>query len=130
MKVLLCAATEMEIAPTIQFLSLQPNYGVDVLITGVGLLACTFSLTKYVSNHRPKLIIQAGIAGCFDKNLSLSQIAVIRNETVGDLGVKEGPVFQSLFDLKLIDPNTFPWKKGKLCNENKILQEAALPVLD
>ena len=62
MRVLLCAATEMEIAPTLQALSLKEDHTVDILITGVGLTACTYALTKEVATNRPEAIILGGVA--------------------------------------------------------------------
>ena len=130
MKILVCAATEMEIAPTIHFLALKPNYSIEVLITGVGMMACAYALTKSLISHPPELIVQAGVAGSLDATLPLSQVVVVKNETIGDLGVEESAGFHSLFDIKLIRPDTFPWKNCKLCNENQMVNETGLPVVD
>ena len=101
MKVLLCAATEMEIAPTIQFFPSQQRGTIDVVITGVGLMTSTYALTKSVAIHQPDLIIQAGIAGTLDMEMPLATVVTVKNETIGDLGVQENGQFHSLFDLKL-----------------------------
>ncbi|HEY1020950.1 MAG TPA: futalosine hydrolase [Flavisolibacter sp.] len=129
MQVLLCAATEMEIAPTIQALSLKEGHSVEFLITGVGLTACTYALTKEVVTKRPDAIIQAGVAGSMQLDQPLAQVVAVKSETIGDLGVKEGG-FLSLFDLKLLSPNTQPWQEGKLTNPSEILQTAGLPLVD
>jgi len=130
MRIILCAATEMEIAPTLQALSLKHNRAVELLITGVGLMACTYALTKEVAANRPDLIIQAGVAGSLLADQPLAQVVVVRSECIGDLGVEENGSFHSLFDLKLSNQNTVPWQMGRLTNQNSIVAATGLPVVD
>jgi futalosine hydrolase len=130
MRILVCAATEAEIAPTLQALSVKENKTIKFLITGVGLMACTYALTRETILDRPDIIIQAGVAGTLQLAHPLSQVVVVRSEIIGDLGVKEEGGFQSLFDLKLLSFNTLPWQTGRLINDNTLLAEAALPVVD
>lgn len=87
MRVLLCAATEMEIGPTLQVLSLKEEHTVDILITGVGLTACTYALTKEVATNRPDAILQAGVAGTLVTDQPLAEVVAVESETIGDLGV-------------------------------------------
>lgn len=129
MKILLCAATEMEIAPMLQFLSKGNTSGVTVLITGVGLLSATFALTKAVAASRPELVIQAGVAGSLDQTLPLASVVAIKAEAVGDSGVMEDGRFRTPFDLKLIDSKIHPWTDGKLLNGNPLLQSLGLPLV-
>ncbi len=129
MRVLLCAATEMEIAPTLQALSLKDGHTVDILITGVGLTACTYALTKEVVTNRPDAIVQAGVAGSLVSDQPLAQVVAVQSETIGDLGVQE-EAFLSLFDLKLLRPHALPWKNGKLINDTTILHVPGLPLVD
>lgn len=117
MKVLLCAATELEIRPMIQQVSSTEKTEVEILITGVGLMAATYALTKAVFENRPGFVIQAGIAGALDKDISLGEVVAVESETLGDSGVFENNSFQSLFNLKLINPDLYPWSGGRLVNE-------------
>jgi futalosine hydrolase len=130
MKILLCAATEIEIAPTMKHLQSYKDGAIEALITGVGLMASTYALTKAATSYQPDLIIQAGIAGTLDANLELGKVVAVRQETVGDLGVQEGESFKSLFDLNLLGTEVYPWSKGVLSNSNKILSECDLSVVD
>lgn len=130
MQLLLCASTEFEIKPTIDFLLEETNGEVDILITGIGMMATSFSLTKSILNKRPDFILQAGVAGCLDKNLPLTKIVLVEEETIGDLGVEEHGAFKTLFELNLLDKNSFPWKDGKLCNNIEILKSTGLTVVD
>jgi len=127
---LLCAATEFEIKPAIDFIQKQKLNDIDILITGVGLTAATYTLTRKIYMKKPTLIIQAGIAGCFDEKLSLAEVVVVKNEIIGDMGVEENGRFNSLFDLKLNDENVFPWTNGRLCNNSEIFRQVNLPMVD
>lgn len=129
MKILLCAATEREIQPTMIWLASTQNSSVDVLLTGVGLLAATYSLTKAVAAKRPGIMIQAGIGGSFDEKEWLGKVVAVQREVVADLGVEESG-FRSLFDLKLLDAHAHPYKNGKLVNENDLLHACGLPLVD
>lgn len=130
MKILLCAATEMEIAPTLQYLSKGSGNEVGILVTGVGLMATTYALTKSVTMRRPEIIIQAGVAGCLDASLSLATVVAVKSEAVGDSGVMEGGSFRTPFDLKLVGSDRHPWSGAKLLNSAPFLQTINLPQVD
>ena len=130
MPILLCAATAFEIQPTIEFIEKQGLTGIDILITGVGLTATTYHLTKAVYTHRPQFILQAGIAGALDEQLSLTKVVAVKNESIGDLGVEENGAFNPVFNLKLGSKDTFPWTNGQLCNNHKMALQAGLPLVN
>jgi futalosine hydrolase len=130
MQLLLCASTEFEIRPTIDFIRQENIREADVLITGVGMMATTYSITKSILNKRPDFILQAGVAGCLNEQLPLTKIVIIENEHIGDLGVEENASFKTLFDLKLLDQNSLPWKNGKLSNTVESLKSTGLTIVD
>jgi futalosine hydrolase len=123
MTCLLAAATPFEIAPFLenmrqQTAGIQP---IDVLITGIGLTASTYSLQKQIHLKRPDLIIQAGIGGCFDPKTPLGKVVAIQKDTIADQSVMEKGELMTLFDLKLVKPDQFPYKRGWLTNPSKEL---------
>jgi futalosine hydrolase len=85
--------------------------------SGVGMLATAVSLTKVVTEEKPDLIIQVGIAGCFNENVSLGKVLCIKEESLGDLGVYEDGKWKDIFDLKLEKSNYPPFEKRKLQNQ-------------
>ncbi|HEY6900229.1 MAG TPA: futalosine hydrolase [Puia sp.] len=113
MHILLASATTFEIQPTIDYLGEKST--VVPLITGIGSLATTWSLTAQIRQTRPDLIIQAGIAGCFTGRRP-GEVVAVREEIQGDLGVWEEERFKTTFDLKLADPDKAPFSGGKLVN--------------
>lgn len=130
MQILLCAATEFEIKPAIEFIENNKINNVSILITGIGLTAATYQLTKAVYEKRPQFIFQAGIAGCINNDLPLGKIVIVENETIGDLGVEEKGKFNSLFTNNLLQKNNFPWSNGKLSNKIELLQQTGLTIVD
>ena len=69
--------------------------------SGVGILATAFSLTKLLLEEKPDLIIQIGLAGCFDTSIALGKIFLIEKEIVGDIGVEENGKWRDIFNMKL-----------------------------
>lgn len=132
MHCLVTAATAFEISPFIE--SYRQNAGasngeltIDILVTGIGMVACTHAITKHLSIRKPSLIIQAGIAGCFDKDLPLGTVVAVRQECIAELGVMEKDQWKTIFDLGLAKPAHFPYSKGWLVNRSVILKELTLP---
>lgn len=132
MKLLICAATELEIESTIAFLKdcNKLNQKVEVLITGIGLTAATYLLTKKIAQHKPSFVLQAGVCGSLDEELALGDVFVVEKESIGDLGVIEKGGFSSLFNLGLAQLNDPPWVNGKLYNDRLILNKTGLPIVD
>lgn len=121
MHIIVVAATEAEIAPFVEIMRFDnknKSISVEVKYTGVGLLSASVALTQIMLVNKPELIIQAGIAGCFNENISLGNVLVVKNETLADTGVEENNAWLDLFDLKLIEDNTLPFSSRKLPNDN------------
>ena len=131
MNCLLIAATPIEISPLLQALKTRAvtskKVEVDVLITGIGLLATSYSLQKQIQLKRPDLIIQAGVGGCFDHAIPLGKVFVIKKEAIADQSVIELNALKTLFDLKLVPANQFPYQKGWLVNHHSLLKKIRLP---
>jgi futalosine hydrolase len=122
MNCLLTAATAKEISPFLDCYRNSTNKpDVDILITGIGLTATTYALTKQINLKKPDLIIQAGIAGCFNRNISLGSVVVVKQDAIADLSVIENKQLKTMFDLKLTSFNKFPFRKGCLVNPGKEL---------
>lgn len=129
MQLLICASTVFEIKPTIDFIK-EENIQADILITGVGMMATAYSLTKTIGGKRPEFILQVGVAGCLDQTLPLTKIVLVENENIGDLGVEENGTFKTLFDLNLLGKNSFPWKNARLSNNIEAMKATGLTIVD
>lgn len=118
MNYLLVAATPFEIASAVDFIK-QKKIKADVLIAGIGMLATAYHLTRKLAEKKYDLVIQAGIAGCFDKHFQLGDVVIVKDEIVGDLGVKENKEYKDLFDMNFLKPNDFPYSSKVLKNKSK-----------
>lgn len=121
MRVIITAASNMEWMPAFQKINPQfvtPNkkFSVGFHESGIGMLASSVSLMKMFTQETPSLIIQVGIAGCFDKKIPLGKVFAIKDDFVGDIGVVEKKEWKDLFDLKLDKPNDPPYEKKSLPN--------------
>jgi futalosine hydrolase len=112
------AATPFEISPTVELIK-EKKLNVDILIAGIGMLATAYHLTRKLAEKKYDLVIQAGIAGCFDKEFQLGEVVIVKDEIVGDLGVKENKEYKDLFDMNFLKPNDFPYSSKVLKNTNK-----------
>lgn len=128
MNCLVTAATAKEITPFLEYMkSKAAPAGVDILITGIGLTATTYHLTKQLNLKPYDLVIQAGVAGCFDKKLSLGSVVVVKKDTIADQSVIELKQLKTLFDLQLVPNNQFPYNKTWLLNPyNDLLKKTKL----
>lgn len=128
MKILVAAATPIEISPFLKQLRDDPLLfsNTDVLITGIGLTATTYTLSKQFQIYKPDLVIQAGVGGCFDKTKPLGTVVAVKQETIADQSVIEINQLKTLFDLKLVPHNQFPYRNGWLINKNELLKNIKL----
>jgi futalosine hydrolase len=138
MRILLVAATFFEIQP---FLSKLDNHGIendhihqyqlkntfiDVLISGIGMVQTAFYLGKHLSGNKYDLAINAGIGGSYSEELKIGEVVHVTEECLTELGAEEGENFLSVFDIGLMDPDTPPFKNGRLINNMPIDSSALL----
>ena len=130
MQLLICAATALELSAiqaSVGKRILAPTHTVRFLITGVGIGPSMYQLTKHLCQHKPDLVIQAGVAGALDAGLIPGDTVVVQTDTFGDTGVVEKGQFCNLFDMGFVEPDLFPWTGGEL--QNPYAQWLALPGL-
>ena len=129
MKLLLVSATEFEILPIFNYLDqhfkleskgcyIKEDLKVCILITGVGMIETSYHLTNSLNGDQYDLVVNLGIAGAFDKEISLGSVFNIDSDYFGDLGVEEKDgTFTDLFELGLLDTNHFPFSSKRIRNE-------------
>lgn len=103
MKTLVVAATKAELSFFYQHFNLPEGDFVesknfDLLITGVGMVATAFALGRHLS-HKYNLVVNFGIAGCFDRNIALGTVLNITEDTFAELGAENGDDFLTITDL-------------------------------
>lgn len=116
MNIAIVAATEIEIKKLVQSLE-ETIHNIAFGIHGVGILSSTYHLQK-IASQKPDLIIQCGIAGAFDRTLSLGETVVIESEFLGDFGAEDHDEILDVTELGLADPNEYPFTNNGLLNSH------------
>lgn len=129
MELLLVAATAPEIAPTLTFLEQHFERSVDgqsfghkdlrvfPLCTGVGAVATSWHLARFLSARPVDWAINAGICGAFDPSLQLGEVVHVVAEQFGDLGAEDAEGhFHDLFELGLVPHHEQPFIHNTLYN--------------
>ena len=128
MNILIVAATHDELKPLIEKYKISldenistikiSNHSITFLITGVGMVATTFHLTKFFTeNINFDLAINAGIAGSFFSEINIGEVVNVMDERFGDIGAEDGEKFISFIELGFIKQDEFPFMNGKLISE-------------
>jgi futalosine hydrolase len=144
MRILVVTATDAEVAQLVA--SLDPHTGrssrlksytrhrhtVDVLTTGVGMVATATWCSGVFARERYDLVVNAGVCGSFRPALPPGSVVHVTADRVADLGAEDGEAFLSVQELKLVGDDEFPWTRGRLVNsappDNAVLR--SLPVGD
>ncbi|WP_432712675.1 futalosine hydrolase [Pedobacter sp.] len=97
MKILIVAATLPEIAGLHQHFELQPaplvqTTNFDTLVTGVGMTATAFALGRQLTTNY-NLVLNIGIAGCFDTTYPLGTVLHITADEFSELGAEDKDSF-------------------------------------
>jgi len=117
MKLLIVAATEKEAETLEKKLWKEDSHEVDFLITGVGMTATAYSLTKRLSKKRYDLALNIGLAGAFRAEINIGEVVNVVTDCFADLGAEDGEKFLTVSQLGLFDEDKFPFWNGKLKTE-------------
>ena len=119
-----------EIEPAQQYLAerlyFKGHHQFSITLTGVGLMHTSYALAKAWLHEKPDIAIQAGVGGSFHPLYEPGRVVAVREELVGDLGVREQD-WLDLFDMGLADVDMFPWTGGLLVNPHtELLKKTSL----
>ncbi|WP_437919435.1 futalosine hydrolase [Sphingobacterium sp. LRF_L2] len=90
MNTLVIAATVEEIQPSLHFLNERK---IPYIITGVGMIASAYAITKAVTLTNPDLLIQVGIGGILDTEATLGSVYQIQEDLIFDFGAEDNDSF-------------------------------------
>ncbi|MBC9930763.1 futalosine hydrolase [Chitinophaga qingshengii] len=127
MKLLVTAATILEVQPFLQFLDHESqkvsahqyrlaNCDIQILIAGIGMMHYAYHLGRYLATHQPDIALQAGIAGTFRREWPLGSLVIVDREYLADLGAEDQDQFKDLFDIHLWQPSQPPFTGNALVN--------------
>lgn len=132
MKILITAATTFEINDTLLYLQTHGKqmdtnrfsfhqFEIDILITGIGMVNTTYTLTNHLHQKTYDLLINAGIGGAFDKSIELGTVFHVVSDRFGDLGTENADEsFSDIFEMGLADASLFPFSQGVILADDHV----------
>lgn len=131
LKILIVAATAKESSflvsgkikkntPNLINVSTSNSFHVDLLITGPGIAATTYGMTKILENNDYQLAINIGICGSLDKKLCPVKLVNITSDQFGDFGIEDNHEFVPAFSAGLFPSQAGIHTKGILKSTNRL----------
>ena len=129
MRILLVSATAAEIGPVTAGLRREGDrapkttrfvgsgHDVDVLVTGVGMVATATWCTHALSRERYDVALNLGVCGSFDRSLTPGTVVHVVSDRLPELGAEDDEAFLSIHELHLLDENESPFVNGRLVNQ-------------
>ena len=94
----------------------HPRHSIDVLATGVGMVATAAWCGRILGAGRYDLALNLGVCGSFDPALGLGTSVHVVSDCLAELGAEDGDAFLSVHDLGLLGRDEFPFRDGRLVN--------------
>ena len=116
MKILLVAATKQELKNVTSFFHFKEDTSsfttegidVEILFTGVGMVATAFALGKKLALNKYDLAINAGIAGSFKRDFNLGDVVWVKEDIFAELGAEDDSRFLTIDDLGFGEASASP----------------------
>jgi len=125
---LIVVATAAEIDPLLAALTQRSNadgrlrsctrggHDIDVLTTGVGMVATAAWSSRVLGTHDYDLALNVGVCGSFDPKIPAGAVVQVVSEELPEMGAEADDAFLTLHDLKLLARDDFPFRDGRLTN--------------
>ena len=119
MRILIVAATDPEVAQILERMYSTPTddpsvdtythgpHEIDVLITGVGMVATAAWCSRALVQTRYDLALNLGVCGSFDEFIEPGTVVHIVSDRLAELGAEDGDRFLSLAELELPGESEF-----------------------
>lgn len=111
MNLLIVAATEFEIAPLLPHFTTTDggytylNHTIQVLVTGVGMVATTHHLTKMLAHNSFDVVLNMGIAGSFNAQYTIGSVVNVTQDCLAELGAENDNAFIPMDTLGFVPRN-------------------------
>jgi futalosine hydrolase len=93
------------------------DHDVDVLVTGVGMVATATWCAYALGRERYDVALNLGVCGTFDRALEPGSVVHVISDQIAELGAEDGDAFLSLHEMRLLDENEPPFVGGRLVNQ-------------
>jgi futalosine hydrolase len=143
MRFLLVTATDLELAPLVARLTPAPplservrafthaSHQVDVLTTGVGMIATATWCATVLTRQRYDLAINLGLCGSFKPAYPPCTVVNVVADSIPELGAEDDRQFLTVQQLGLLGADEPPFRGGRLVNPNPAVNDviAGLPAV-
>jgi futalosine hydrolase len=100
MRVLVVAATSFEVESLKSKVESKDSglrtLDLELLTTGVGMVAAAFALGRHLALHQYDLAINLGIVGSFDRNIALGEVVEVVEDNLSELGAEDDEEFLTI----------------------------------
>lgn len=103
------------------------QHEIDVCETGFGIFQTTFKVTKAISQKKYHLALKASFCNAYKPDLQIGEVVNVIKDKPGDIGIPVESGFSDLYDLGLINNESFPHFKGAFINMNNSYMNVLLP---
>jgi futalosine hydrolase len=118
MRILIVSATARETDSIGARLRDFSQHHIDLLITGVGMVATAARCAESMTRERYDLALNLGVCGTFDRALPLASVVHVVTDRIAELGAEDGDAFLTVQQMGLLGENEFPFTGGRLVNAN------------
>lgn len=116
MRILLVSATDAEIAPFIGALRDASPHDIEVLTTGVGMVATAVWCARALSRTHYDVALNLGVCGSFDSALPPGSVVHVVADYMPELGAEDGEAFLTIQQLGLLGDDEFPYRGKQIIN--------------
>jgi len=103
------------------------QHEIDVCETGFGVFQSTFKVTKTISQKKYHLALKASFCNAYKPELGIGEVVNVIKDKPGDIGIPGESGFSDLYDLGLMNAESFPHFKGAFINMNNSYMNVLLP---
>ena len=103
------------------------GHEIDICETGFGIFQTTFKITKTLSQKRYHLALKASFCNAYKADLQIGDVVNVIKDKPGDIGMTEENGFKDIYDLGLMNAESFPHFKGAFINMNNSYMNVLMP---
>ena len=92
------------------------DHGVDVLTTGVGMVATAAWCSRAFAAEHYDLALNFGLCGSLEPSIAVGSVVHVTADRIAELGAEDGERFLTIHELQLLAENDFPYESGMLVN--------------
>lgn len=110
---------------TLQLRYLQ--HEIDICETGLGSFQSAYKITKTLLQKRYHLAIKASLGNAYNSDINIGDVVNVIKDKPGDVGNGSGMDYHDLYDLQLLNRDSFPHYKGGFINMNNSYMNVFMP---